>query len=139
MVTFRPIFILAAAAALLGACNGSRPPERAAVAVAGPVHFLHQDRLPPAAPAQIARGVLNVDGQGCLRLNDRALLWPAEAALDLSEPGAVRVFSRQEGASVRVGQSVALLASPQPGPLPGSSASVCPGPQLAVARITPAG
>lgn len=133
MVPLRPILILAGAA-LLAACNGAHPPERTGAVVAGPVHFLQQ-KGPTSAPATVARGVLNVDGQGCLRLNDRALMWPAEAALDLSQPGAVRVYSREEGASVQVGQPVAVLATPESAP----SATVCPGPRLAVEAFSPAG
>ena len=126
-----PPVLLCAAAALLAGCSGSRAPERAArVVVAGPVHFL-QAEGEAAAPAVVSRGVLKVDRQGCLRLNNRALVWPAGAALDLSQPGAVRVFNRDEGVSVRVGEPVALLGSPETDP----SAPACPGPRLQVASM----
>ena len=104
--TLRPVPILIAAA-LLGACQGARPAEPAAAGqpVAGPVRLVHHHGAPVASPQAVASGVLRIDDRGCLRLNDRALVWPAEAALDISQPGVVRVFRRDENVSVQVGKA----------------------------------
>jgi hypothetical protein len=86
------------------------------------------------SPQAVASGVLRVDPHGCLRLNDRMLAWPAEAALDLSQPGVVRVFRRDEAVSVQVGESVALLVA---APSAATAPAACPGPQWAVTRFAP--
>jgi hypothetical protein len=52
--------------------------------------------------------VLRLDAQGCFRVGGDAgavLVWPEDAAVDLTEPGVVRVFDRGSGVSVQVGES----------------------------------
>jgi hypothetical protein len=114
----------------LAACNGARAPEPSGSTVAGPVRF----REAPAvvAPVQTAQGVLELDRDGCFRLNGHSVLWPQSAGLDISRPGAVRVYAQD--ADVRVGDAVLLQGAPAP-----QAANDCPGPQFAVARFTPAG
>ena len=131
--TLRPAVILALA--LLGACQGARPAERAVGGqpVSGPVRLVYHQGA--GALGAVAEGVLRLDEQGCLRLIDRALAWPAQAGLDLSQPGVVRVFRRDEDVSVRVGEKVAVLAASTDAPAP----SACAGPQWAVTRFAPAG
>ena len=129
-------FPLLAAAALLGACQGARPAEPSAPAVSGPVRLAHHHGLHPASPQAVASGVLEVDRQGCLGVGDRVLVWPDQTALDLSQPGVVRVFRRDESVSVRVGEEVAMLVGAPAGAV---IPSACPGPHWAVARFAPAG
>jgi hypothetical protein len=132
MVRIARSLSLLLAAATLAACGGARPaePGAAAVAVAGPVHFLQAQIA--AAPARTAAGALRLDTEGCLRLGEAAILWPADAALDISRPGVVRVFHQETGAAVRVGQTVTLAAAPS------TASGRCAGPALSVSSFAPA-
>jgi len=129
-VMLRRLVSLFVGSALLSvaACGGAaapqpRPTAEAAPtsAVGGPVRLIQETRRASLGKQALSIGVLTVDEQGCLRLNGSGptLIWPAEAALDLTEPGAVKVFDRSDGSSVRVGERVALGGGSFPaGPLP---------------------
>jgi hypothetical protein len=67
---------------------------------------------PQLAILRVGKAVLE---DGCLRLvgapgrRNRVIVWPNEAALDLvSEPGAIRVFDRMSGQSMRIGETMVL-------------------------------
>jgi len=127
----RPFLLLAAAASLAG-CNAARPAEPATTAaVAGPVRLIHHHQTEASVRA-VANGTLTVDPLGCLRLGSQLVVWPQNAALDLTKPGVVRIFHRNDDASVEVGEPVSLLVTTVAEPAPAPS---CPGPQLAVARF----
>lgn len=115
----RSLFVLAAVSA--AGCDGARsaarlarpdaPAPSAPVPVAaGPVHLL-QSQGPGPLRGEGWEGVLRLDAQGCFRLGsdtNPVLVWPRETAVDLTEPGVVRVFDRRSGASVEVGEAVTL-------------------------------
>lgn len=133
MRTVRPLRL--AAAALLSACNAAGSSEPAAQPVAGPVRLIHHHPAPDAPLQAVVKGTLRVDDKGCLRLRDQLVVWPEAAALDLTKPGVVRVFHREDSASVQVGQNVTLLVTAAS---KATAAPSCPGSQLSVARFSPA-
>ena len=147
-MTSQPVIAAAAALGLLGlgACSGAAAPAPAAaeapVAAGGPVRFI-QD---VGAQADLRRdgreGVLHLDSSGCFRVGTEgpALVWPAQAALDLAEPGVVRVHDRTTGASVRVGERVwvaGVQTDPQAVTELNRPLGPCQGPLLDVAGFEP--
>lgn len=93
-------------------------------------------------PAILVTGRIVLES-GCLKLErregDMVVLWPHQAALDLStEPGVVRILDRMSGASIRAGEMAVLGGASGPA---GSAEMVidedpaCPGPYY---RITSA-
>ncbi len=116
----RLLVSLLAAAALSGvsACGAigtdasarSQSVAAAPAPVAGPVHFVQRTDVGLIERTAGARGVLTLDAQGCFRLGEGGpvLVWPAHAALDLTQPGVAQVFHRVQGGSVRVGDRVSL-------------------------------
>jgi hypothetical protein len=122
-VTHRAVIALASAAALAGlaACGGAASPPTAAASPGGPVRFVQETRADAELRSAGREGVLQLDASGCFRLapGGPALVWPAEAALDLTEPGVVRVFNTVTGQAVRVGDRVQVVGGlAAPGELP---------------------
>ena len=120
MAGFAKSFILLAAALLTGcgAAGGAPSPEAGSPAAAsGPVHFVQEVRPSTDGKEALNRGVLTLDGAGCLRLGESGpvLVWPAEAVLDLTQPGVVRILDGRGGPAVRVGDGVALGGGSFPG------------------------
>lgn len=122
----RSLVSLVALSALLGGCSGAAQPGRSSTAtraqtsasaprVAGPVHFIQTAQPSARRTPNALNGVLTLDAQGCLRAGEGGpvLVWPAEAGLDLTEPGVVRVF-HPGGAAVRVGEAVRLAGAELP-------------------------
>lgn len=107
---------LLATASLAVGCGAAADPqarptaESSTAPIGGPVRLIQETRRASVGKAALAMGLLSVDAQGCLRLNGTGpvLIWPAEAALDLTEPGVVKIFDRRDGRTVRVGERVAL-------------------------------
>ena len=135
----RRVHLLTICGALaLAACSGARPPERAVAA--GPVHFVQETQPSEVSLTASAQGRLELDGQGCLRLKGHVLIWPAEAALDLSEPGVVKIRDRRSRAAVRVGEQVALGGGAYGGYVPQTNRPIAPcnGPLLNVDSFGPA-
>jgi len=144
----RRLVSLLAASALLGtaACTGAvmapAPAAEAPPAAGGPVRFVQEVRGEVDLDRQGLEGVLQLDEAGCFRVgsNGPALVWPAAAALDLAEPGVVRVHHRSTGASVRVGERVWIAgAATDPDAVSelNRPLGTCAGPLLDVAAFAP--
>lgn len=106
-----PSALFASALLLVGCGAAAGSPGRGegeGPRAAGPVQFVRETHRSNVMLTVLRRGTLALDAQGCLRLGDSALVWPAEAALDLSEPGVVKIVDRRDGSTVRVGEAVAL-------------------------------
>ncbi|MBW3559875.1 MAG: hypothetical protein KY449_08925 [Proteobacteria bacterium] len=110
--TTRSLFSLLAALPVVacGAAGGPAKPEAPGFVASGPVHFLQETQREDTSKSALNQGVLTLDAAGCLRVGRGGplLVWPAHAALDLTQAGKVRVFDRRTGEAVRVGEAVAL-------------------------------
>lgn len=81
---------------------------------------------------------------GCLRLKgerrSRVIVWPNEAALDLTVPGKVRVINRETGKTIEVGKQVDLGGNSgelAEDPEVIGTNPACPGPYFSMGRFAP--